>query len=110
MRAKNLVSGYETRGGGGKENALLVFATSFIGSIPSWAIYQWGQIRVVVRSGMHGVGLESPRCTPGLHGLHTQPSMTLTKRSGSNLISGSSGLTWEGGAKSNGIVLVHIVP
>ena len=56
-----------------------------------------------MRSGVHGVGLESPRCTPALHGLliHMQPSMTLTKCSRSKLISGSSGLTWEGAAKSN---------
>ena len=43
---------------------------------------------------MHGVGQESPRCTPVLHGpYHTQPSMMSRKLSGSRLISGSSNLT-----------------
>ena len=33
--------------------------------------------------------------------IHTQPSMTSTKQSGSRLISGSGDLTWEGTSKSN---------
>ena len=33
--------------------------------------------------------------------IHSQLSMTLTKRSGSRLISGSSDLTWEGVSESN---------
>ena len=33
--------------------------------------------------------------------IHTQPSMTSTKWSGSRLISGSSDLTWEGASESN---------
>ena len=55
-----------------------------------------------MRSGVHGVGLESPRCTLFAWSLiHSQPSMTSTKRSGSRLISGSSDLTWEGASESN---------
>ena len=33
-------------------------------SVSSWAI--WGQAGVVMRSSVHRVGLESPRCTPVL--------------------------------------------
>ena len=55
----------------------------------TWAIYRWGWVRVVVHSGVHGVGLESPRYTPALHDLHTHPSMTSTKRSRFKLIGAS---------------------
>ena len=79
---------------------LFVFVTTYIG----WAIYRWGQIGVVVRS--FGCARswfrKSTIYTCIVQSLiHTQLSMTSTKRSGSKLISGSSGLTWEGAAKSN---------